>query len=70
MADVIMIGVPGDSKVYIADLKAGTVTAMDEAGQAAANSLRAGDAAYVKGVNFAVAVDAIEPAAAGVFDTH
>ncbi len=72
MSHVIMIGVPGDSTVYVADLEAGTVRPVDAASTtaASANRLRDEGPAYVKGVDFAVAVRAAEPAAAGLFDAH
>jgi hypothetical protein len=71
MANVVVIGVPGDSQLYLADLKAGTVTPLSpQAGSTlgVADQLRNAGATIVKGVNLAVAVGGAEKAASGVFD--
>ncbi|WP_377294727.1 hypothetical protein [Rhizobium sp. SG2393] len=72
MANVIMIGVPGNNTLYVADLEAGTVKPADSASSALAAANRAGshDGIVVKGVDFAVAVNAADSAAAGLFDAH
>ena len=70
MARVIVIGVPGDSKLYVADLDAGTVQPLEavSGALASASSLRANGATVTKGVDFAVAVKSGDAAAAGLFD--
>ncbi|MDL2402969.1 hypothetical protein [Rhizobium mayense] len=67
----VVIGIPGDPQLYLADLKAGTVTPLAPQAQSsihAADQLRHAGATIVKGVNLAVAVGSVDKAASGVFD--
>jgi hypothetical protein len=67
----VVIGIPGDPQLYLADLKAGSVTPLAPQAQSAlqtADQLRQAGATIVKGVNLAVAVGDAEKAASGVFD--
>ncbi|WP_105386598.1 hypothetical protein [Neorhizobium alkalisoli] len=71
MARIVVIGLPGDEQLYLADLDAGTVhpmTAPTSGPLATANDLRRAGGTIVKGVNLAVAVSSSEQAASGVFD--
>jgi hypothetical protein len=84
MARVVIIGLPGDNQLYLADIDAGTVLPMQPpvsgAGTvlpmqppvsgplAAANDLRNAGGTIVKDVNLAVAVSSSEQAFSGVFD--
>ncbi|MBB4567994.1 hypothetical protein [Rhizobium leucaenae] len=67
----VVIGIPGDPQLYLADTQAGTVTPLAPQAQSAlhaADQLRQSGATIVKGVNLAVAVGGAEKAASGVFD--
>ena len=71
MARVVVIGLPGDDQLYIADIDAGTVQPMQPpvAGPLAeANDLRKAGGTIVKDVNLAIAVSSSEEAFSGVFD--
>ena len=71
MAKIVVIGLPGETGLWIADLDAGTVAPMDPpTGDAlgAANLLRSGGAAVVNGVDLAIAVQSSAEAFAGKFE--
>ncbi|MDQ1184057.1 MULTISPECIES: hypothetical protein [Agrobacterium] len=71
MARIFVIGAPGESGLWVADLDAGTVKPFQPpAGSAleAATKLRAGGAAIIKGVDFAVAVKSADDAFSGHLD--
>lgn len=71
MANVVVIGISGESGLWLADLAAGTVTQLPQplSGQlASAEALRRSGAAVVKGVDFAVAVSSAGPVFSGHFD--
>jgi hypothetical protein len=71
MTDFVVIGLPGDPQLYLADLKAGTITPLSpQAGSTlgGADQLRNAGATIVKGVNLAVAVGDAKKAASGVLD--
>lgn len=71
MARVVVIGLPGDDQLYVADLDAGTVQPMQPPASgplAAANDLRNAGGTVIKDVNLAVAVSSSEQAFSGVFD--
>ncbi|OLP59125.1 hypothetical protein BJF93_04195 [Xaviernesmea oryzae] len=69
MSKAVLIGFPGDSKLYLADIEAGTVIPVDEAngGMSDMNEGAAGGA-VVKGVNLAVAINSADAVFAGYFD--
>ena len=72
MGKVVLIGLPGEPGLWIADTKAGTVVPFDAAegtALATANELRNGGAVVVKGVNLALAVDAADAAFSGFMDS-
>ncbi|MBP1843487.1 hypothetical protein J2046_001743 [Rhizobium petrolearium] len=71
MARVVIIGLPGDDQLYVADIDAGTVQPMQPPASgplASANDLRNVGGTIVKDVNLAVAVSSSEQAFSGVFD--
>ena len=71
MARVVVLGVPGETGLWVADLDAGTVAAFQPpAGSAveAASKLRASGAAILKGVDFSVAVESADDAFSGHLD--
>jgi hypothetical protein len=72
MAKIVVIGIPGDTQLYLADIDAGTVTPLSPpAGSdlGVADQLRNGGAVIVSGVNLAVAVGSAGDAGSGKFDT-
>ncbi|OBZ94950.1 hypothetical protein ADU59_14225 [Pararhizobium polonicum] len=71
MAKVVVIGIPGESGLWLADLTAGTVTQLPKplSGElATAESLRHSGGAVVKGVDFAVAVSSADQVFSGHFE--
>ena len=71
MARIVVIGLPGETGLWIADLDAGTVAPMEPpTGDAlgAANLLRSGGATIVNGVDLAIAVQSAADAFAGKFE--
>lgn len=71
MAKVVVIGIPGDAGLWLADIDAGTITALEAPGEgplAAANKLRAGGAVVTKGVDFAVAISSAAKVSSGLLD--
>ncbi|WP_105428153.1 MULTISPECIES: hypothetical protein [Neorhizobium] len=71
MARVVIIGLPGDDQLYLADIDAGTVLPMQppvSGPLAAANALRNAGGTIIKDVNLAVAVSSSGQAFSGVFD--
>lgn len=70
MSTVVVIGMPGETGFWLADLGAGTVAKLEGAGSgalAAAEKLR-GASAVTSGVDFAVAMRSSESVASGQFD--
>lgn len=71
MAKVVVLGVPGETGLWLADLDAGTVTALAapaEGPLAAASNLRASGVTVTKGDDFAVAVSSAASVASGLLD--
>jgi len=71
MAKVVVIGIPGENGLWLADLTAGTVTQLPQpfSGElASAETLRRSGAAIVKGVDLAVAVSSADRVFSGHFD--
>ncbi|WP_082477902.1 MULTISPECIES: hypothetical protein [unclassified Rhizobium] len=71
MAKVVIIGIPGESGLWIADIDAGTVTPLEapaEGPLAAANRLRAGGTVVTKGVDLAVAISSAAKVSSGLLD--
>jgi hypothetical protein len=71
MAKVIVFGLAGEEKLYVADIDAGTVQPFDAAASGAlvgAAELRSAGATVTKGVDLAVAVSSSASAFSGVFD--
>lgn len=71
MAKVVVLGIEGDSKLWIADLEAGTVVPLDVPVKGAlgnANELRESGAVVVKGVNLAVSVSTSSAVSSGYLD--
>ncbi|NTF82778.1 hypothetical protein [Rhizobium rhizogenes] len=71
MAAFVVIGIPGDSQLYLADLTGGTVSPIKApAGSnlGIADQLRNAGATIVKGVNLAITVGSATDAASGQFD--
>ena len=71
MTNVVVIGVPGEAGLWVADIGAGTLTPFQPpAGSQleAASKLRAGGAAIIKGVDFSVALKSADDAFSGHLD--
>ncbi|MGY5809619.1 hypothetical protein ACXHXG_18085 [Rhizobium sp. LEGMi198b] len=71
MAAFVVIGIPGDPQLYLADLAAGTVSPINSPTGSTlgiADQLRNAGATIVKGVNLAVTVGSSAHAASGQFD--
>ncbi|KQQ39043.1 hypothetical protein ASG19_07185 [Rhizobium sp. Leaf306] len=71
MSKIVVIGIPGEKGLYMADLEVGTIVAFDPPATgalAAANDLRKAGGTVVKGIDFAVAIHSTEAAFSGVFD--
>ncbi|AVA23413.1 MULTISPECIES: hypothetical protein [unclassified Rhizobium] len=71
MTNFVVIGVPGNSQLYLADLGAGTISPLAApAGSdlGTADQLRNAGATIIKGVNLAVAVGSSADAANGRLD--
>lgn len=71
MSKVVVIGLPGEDGLWLADIGAGTITACDAQLMAelnAANDERAAGAVIVKNVNFAVGISDTASVAAGFLD--
>ena len=71
MTQAVVFGAEGENGLWLADLKAGTVTAIkaplsDELATAA--SLRASGVTLTKGVNLAIAVSSTSPIATGIHE--
>jgi hypothetical protein len=70
MAKVVVIGIPGETDLWLADLGAGTVTKLPAAKSGAlaeAQKLRVAGATITKGVDLAIVVTSKETVAAGQF---
>jgi hypothetical protein len=70
MSKVVVIGFPGDQKLYLADVDAGTITELTNVtgSLASASKLRASGGTVIKDVDFAVAVSSAASVSAGLFD--
>jgi hypothetical protein len=71
MAKVVVLGIPGEPGLWLADLDAGTVSPIDapaDGALASANKLRAGGSAVVKGVDLAVVVSSAAKVSSGLLD--
>lgn len=71
MAKVVVLGIPGEKGLWVADLDAGTVTSLAtpaEGPLAAANGLRGSGVTVTKGVDFAVAVSSGAKVSSGLLD--
>ncbi|WP_426230781.1 hypothetical protein [Pararhizobium sp. DWP3-4] len=70
MSKVVVIGFPGDKKLYLADVDAGTIKELTGVTGSldSANQLRVSGGTVIKGVDFAVAVSAAASVSAGLFD--
>ncbi len=72
MAKAVVLGIAGESDLWLVDLGAGTVTRTKSPGTGAlgdADKLRQSGAAIVKGVDLAVAVDSAASVASGFMDS-
>lgn len=70
MAKVVVIGIPGETELWLADLHAGTVTKLPPVkggALAEAQKLRHAGATITKGVDLAVVVSSKEAVASGQF---
>lgn len=69
-AKVVVIGIPGEPGLWLADLGSGTVTPLDQVtgDLAAADKLRAQGGTIVKNVDLAVAVSSADKVFSGHFD--
>ncbi|KKZ86512.1 hypothetical protein [Rhizobium phaseoli] len=69
MAKAVIIGIPGEAGLWLADLNAGTVTQLSPTEDlATASSLRKAGGTFVKSVDFAVAVSSAQVALSGHVD--
>ncbi|MGO6741138.1 hypothetical protein ACCS93_01580 [Rhizobium ruizarguesonis] len=69
MAKAVIIGIPGEPGLWLADLGAGTVKPLNPTGDlATANDLRKAGGTFVKGVDLAVAVSSAQVALSGHVD--
>ncbi|WP_276121378.1 MULTISPECIES: hypothetical protein [Pararhizobium] len=71
MANVVIIGIAGETGLWVADLNAGTVTKSPEPSAGAlqtANDLRNKGATVTKGVNLAVLATSAEAVSGGYMD--
>jgi hypothetical protein len=70
MAKVVVIGIPGETELWLADLGAGTVSRLPAAKSGAlaeAQKLRHAGATITKGVDLAVVVSSKDAVASGQF---
>lgn len=66
MAKAVIIGIPGEAGLWLADLDAGTVKPLNPTGElATANGLRKVGGTFVKNLDFAVAVSSAQVALSG-----
>jgi hypothetical protein len=71
MAKVVVIGLPGETGLWVADLDAGTITPLQPTVGSpleSASKLRASGAAIIKGVDFSVTVNSAAEAFSGHLD--
>ena len=71
MAKVVVIGLPGETGLWVADIDAGTVTPLQPTAGSpldSANKLRASGVAINKGVDFSVAGSSAAEAFSGHLD--
>ncbi|TCP89514.1 hypothetical protein C8J31_102694 [Rhizobium sp. PP-CC-2G-626] len=67
MSKTVVFGFPGDSQFYVADVEAGTVKPLEDT-DGRAGELRSSSAPFIRGVDFAVALDPADKAFSGLFD--
>jgi len=71
MSRAVVFGIAGDTKLWVADLDAGTVKQLAPAGELAkVADLRKAGATIVKKVDFAVAVSTAKAVFSGHFEPH
>ena len=69
MANVIVLGLSGQDKLWVADLEAGTILPMDEeSGVISAAELRKNSQPMGHGVDFAVSLSSADDSASGLFE--
>lgn len=71
MANFVVFGIPGDSQLYLADIRAGTISPLNvPAGSdlGVADQLRNAGATIIKGVNLAITVGSTASAGSGRLD--
>lgn len=69
MAKAVIIGIPGETGLWLADLDAGTVKPLNPTGDlATVSDLRKTGGTFVKGVDLAVAVSSAQVALSGHVD--
>ncbi|MBP2236794.1 hypothetical protein J2Z31_003308 [Sinorhizobium kostiense] len=71
MASVVVIGIPGEPGLWVADLGNGTVKPLESTtgDLATVNALRKPGSAFVKNVDLAIAVSSVERVFAGHVDS-
>ena len=72
MTNMVVIGIPGESGRWLADLTAGTVTQLTQSLSdelAAVETLQSSGGAVIKGVDFAVLVSPAAEVFAGHYDS-
>ncbi|OWV76560.1 hypothetical protein ATY77_25935 [Rhizobium sp. R634] len=69
MAKAVIIGIPGEAGLWLADLDAGTVKPLNPTGDlATASGLRKSGGTFVNNVDLAVAVSSVQVALSGHVD--
>ena len=67
MSKVIVLGLAGETQLYVADVAAGTIVPLDDS-DGRAGALRSAGAPVARGVDFAVALSPADPVFSGLFD--
>jgi hypothetical protein len=69
MANVVVLGLSGQDKLWVADLEAGTILPMDEeSGVISASELRKSSQPMGHGVDFAVSLSSADDSAGGLYE--
>lgn len=69
MANVVVLGLSGQDKLWVADLEAGTILPMDEeSGVISASELKKSSQPMGHGVDFAVSLSCVDDSAGGLFE--
>ena len=70
MSKVVVIGFPGDAKLYLADMDLGTISELENGRDLLGSPRQIEDlgGAVIKDVDFAVAISSAAPVSAGLFD--